>query len=45
MDFQNLTPSEKRVALSMDEMKVQKGMVFNKDTGEMICSVRLKGGK
>ena len=40
-DFDNLTPSEKKVALSMDEMKVRKGLVFNKHTGAMIGFVDL----
>lgn len=41
MDSDNLTPSQKGVALSLDEMKVRKGLVFNKHTGAMIGFVDL----
>lgn len=41
MDFDKLTPPENKVALSMDEMKVRKGLVFNKYTGSLMGFVDL----
>ena len=36
MDFEHISPSQKKIALIMDEMKIKSGLVFNKSSGKLV---------
>ena len=41
MDFNHLSPSQRKIGLLMDEMKIKSGLVFNKSSGRLVGFIEL----